>query len=800
MVHGSLAVPGRFDADEVSFTDQEVAQSNLDYLALGHWHSFREGRAGKTTWAYSGAPEPVALDQDGAGQVALVSLDERDGKRRVVVEPRPVGRTSFRRMEVDAATVGSQAELDRRLRELANPDLVLDVRLVGVRPSQLDLNVDELDGSSRANSCACGCATRRSRRSTSAFAAGRHDPGRVHARLPGAHRRSRDARRHGARGRAARGAAPGHAAARRPAAGDAGMNITRLRLTDFRRHAELDVELKPGLNIVRGPNEAGKSTIQRAIELALFRRPTFASAELDDLRPWQRPDADPTIELEFDHEGQHGVMRKVFAGQRGTVEFTWEGDTLTDPTAVEAEIARLTGLPSEKFFRATASVHHQELAGLTQDESTLRDRLQQSMSGADRGTHAARRKLEDAIRRYRTEGAKNPGYLKVMRADVERLREQVRTGEAALTQLEADRRELAAARDGAHALDAQLAEQREDAAKAERAADADLASATDAAKRYALYKRAAELREEIGKLEAAHPSAVALPVLRKTVEHLRKLEFKLSEMRAELAAEPDLSGYDVSIPNPRWRPWVVDRACCWFSRGGRRRGRRVLRHRRRTGVGAGRSALGRDRRCWRSNAAAPAPDDIRLQNELREAEIARRLAGRTDLAERVHEAEQERVEALGSLHLPDLATAETTLAAETEHVSQIGTRRAEYRGLMGDDPADEDVAELRDKAAAEADECRHSLAGMGEIGRRAGALPERLPAGDHPPHARARGRVQAEAQAEARVNANEVDAEEVAADAEALEHGRGVARRRRSGGCASTRTCSRRSTPPSAAR
>ena len=68
------------------------------------------------------------------------------------------------------------------------------------------------------------------------------------------------------------------------------------------------------------------------------------------------------------------------------------------------------------------------------------------MSGADRGTHAARRKLEEAIRRYRTEGAKNPGYLKVMRADVERLRDQVRRGEMALAQLEADRRALAEAR------------------------------------------------------------------------------------------------------------------------------------------------------------------------------------------------------------------------------------------------------------------------------------------------------------------------------------------------------------------
>src|SRR4051794_32887326 len=248
------------------------------------------------------------------------------------------------------------------------------------------------------------------------------------------------------------------------------MNITRLKLADFSRHAELDIELKPGLNIVRGANEAGKSTVQRAIELGLFRRPTFASAELEDLKPWHDPDADPQIELEFEHEGRKGSVRKVFAGHNGTVEMKWAEETVTDPAAVEAHIAQMTGLPSEKFMRATASVHHAELMGLSQDESTLRDRLQQSMSGADRGTNAARRKLEDAIRRYKTEGAKNPGYLKQFRASVETLSEQKRVGEAALDQLEADRRTLAVARAARATVDEELAKQRDNAAKAERAA------------------------------------------------------------------------------------------------------------------------------------------------------------------------------------------------------------------------------------------------------------------------------------------------------------------------------------------
>ena len=139
MVHGSMAVPGRFDGDDVSFTEQEVAQSNLDYLALGHWHSFRQGKAGRTVWAYSGAPEPVAVDQDGAGQVLIVTLDDHDGQRAVSVEPRPVGRTVFQKLDVDAATLDSQAALEAQLKAQANPDLVLDVRVLGVRSNSLDL-------------------------------------------------------------------------------------------------------------------------------------------------------------------------------------------------------------------------------------------------------------------------------------------------------------------------------------------------------------------------------------------------------------------------------------------------------------------------------------------------------------------------------------------------------------------------------------------------------------------------------------------------------------------------------------
>ncbi len=145
MVHGSISIPGKTDRDEVVITTEEIAASHLDYLALGHWHSAQEGRAGGVTYAYSGAPEAVALDQDRAGKVLLVELTETAGQKTVKIHQHVVGRTRFERVQVDAATIVSQPVLVSTLAKRADPDLVLYARLVGVRPDQLDLDIDEVE-------------------------------------------------------------------------------------------------------------------------------------------------------------------------------------------------------------------------------------------------------------------------------------------------------------------------------------------------------------------------------------------------------------------------------------------------------------------------------------------------------------------------------------------------------------------------------------------------------------------------------------------------------------------------------
>ena len=145
LVHGSVAIPGKTEHDEVVITMEEIAATGLHYLALGHWHSAQTGKAGGVTYAYAGAPEPIALDQDRAGKVLLVELDGEGATRTVSILECQVGRTRFEKTELDAGALTTQPALVESLRGRGDPDLVLDVRLIGVKPDELDLDLDEIE-------------------------------------------------------------------------------------------------------------------------------------------------------------------------------------------------------------------------------------------------------------------------------------------------------------------------------------------------------------------------------------------------------------------------------------------------------------------------------------------------------------------------------------------------------------------------------------------------------------------------------------------------------------------------------
>jgi uncharacterized protein YhaN len=550
------------------------------------------------------------------------------------------------------------------------------------------------------------------------------------------------------------------------------VRIRRLQVRDLRRYRELDIDLAPGVTVVRGPNEAGKSTIQRAIELALTRRVTSNAGDLETLRPWDAAaDARPWVALEFEQEEEDGriatgTLEKWFAGQKGTVDLVYDGQRVTDPALADQVLAELSGIPNEPFFRSTASVRHHELSDVARDEAALRDRLQASISGADRGTGRAKKKLERAIYELTTKGDKNPGRLKVAEAAVAQTVAAVEKGELDLAQLERDRDALSTARERRAETERSLAERRamlEKARQAERL-EAERASARE---RYERFREAVEVSTELDELAQTHPSPNPLPVIRQAVERLRVLDTRMRELRAALAGEIDVN-FDVA-PEPTWRPlsrWGLLAVLVGVLIGG---GGFVLDT---LGivdlgmpplyVGAAIALIGG----ILSAVALWLRRSSQMQEQLRGDEIDRRLRGRSEMEAELHQAEADSEQQLGTLGLDDMAAAEDLLAREEAHVARMDQMTAQLDGLVGKEPR-EALPTLRDGAALEIEQKTSALDALGPIAKEPRAR-ERLEVEVRDNEAGLDRARDDEANARARVENNRVDAEEVATEAERL--------------------------------
>jgi hypothetical protein len=125
---------------EAGLTDEKIAASGLDFVALGHDHAAGSGRAGAVAWAVAGSPEQVAVERGEPGTVNLVTLDVQGDAKTVSVETRTVGAARHRAMDVDAASIASQADLVDRLRAAGDPDVVLDVRILGDKVDDLEID------------------------------------------------------------------------------------------------------------------------------------------------------------------------------------------------------------------------------------------------------------------------------------------------------------------------------------------------------------------------------------------------------------------------------------------------------------------------------------------------------------------------------------------------------------------------------------------------------------------------------------------------------------------------------------
>ena len=136
VAHGSLRIEGKYQADDHPIALDAATRGRLDYLALGHWHSYMEVN---DRTIMPGTPEPMRFGDDG-GYVALVELRSQEA----IIEKVQVNTLTWLdhdwELEHSADIIGARGVWEPRLSE----ETLLRLRVSGYSTSEMDGELQEL--------------------------------------------------------------------------------------------------------------------------------------------------------------------------------------------------------------------------------------------------------------------------------------------------------------------------------------------------------------------------------------------------------------------------------------------------------------------------------------------------------------------------------------------------------------------------------------------------------------------------------------------------------------------------------
>ena len=158
------------------------------------------------------------------------------------------------------------------------------------------------------------------------------------------------------------------------------LRITGLSLERFRNLPEFSLAPADGFVVVKGPNEAGKSSLVEAVFFALFRDAGSTAAEIKAATTWGL-ESRPCVELRFAADEQQYVLRRDYAAKKNRLRNESTGDEWHDKKTIAQRVADLLGLGSESLVRSTVCVQADELQRVAQARDDLRPLLEQKVSG-----------------------------------------------------------------------------------------------------------------------------------------------------------------------------------------------------------------------------------------------------------------------------------------------------------------------------------------------------------------------------------------------------------------------------------
>jgi DNA repair exonuclease SbcCD nuclease subunit len=131
LVHGPVSDGTHWASSprDYPLSPAEIEQSGFDYVALGHYHDFREHRFGKATAVYPGTLEGLKFGEDGDRYLVTAQIGE-DG---VSIEKVKHNRRALSEIHIDLATsaIGSIEGLVSTIEKRGDSNAIVRVSLTG---------------------------------------------------------------------------------------------------------------------------------------------------------------------------------------------------------------------------------------------------------------------------------------------------------------------------------------------------------------------------------------------------------------------------------------------------------------------------------------------------------------------------------------------------------------------------------------------------------------------------------------------------------------------------------------------
>ena len=200
------------------------------------------------------------------------------------------------------------------------------------------------------------------------------------------------------------------------------MQISHIILKDFGRFGDFSCDFSPGLNLIKGPNEAGKSTLAEAVMAVLFVDPASGGTKIPKAVNWEGKQG-PVIEAVLDIDGSSFKLTKDFG--QGVEEIVKENEKISsgDIGNINTWVSDKLGMPSPEVFKATACVGQGEISHIDDSIEAIKDKLESLVTGGREELAASItiKKIRERIDKIAGEDGESGGEISSIKALVDEL-------------------------------------------------------------------------------------------------------------------------------------------------------------------------------------------------------------------------------------------------------------------------------------------------------------------------------------------------------------------------------------------